>query len=123
MLQQQKAQMAQFEPFLGVVPKTRDAIKELMDSFKYTADGPALVGTGQVSRATFNAVVQELQGLGGQLQGAFGGGAPGGGLPGGGLPGGGIGGGKGGGQPGGGMPGGGKKGGGGAPPRGRKGGM
>jgi hypothetical protein len=117
-LQQQKADMGALDMFLGMLPKTKQAIKELTESFQYSAQDTRMVGSGQVSRQTVNDVIQEFRGLAGGMQGggALGGGMPGGGMPGGMGPGGPPGGGN---NPGGGnAPGGGKKSGGG---RGKKG--
>lgn len=105
-LQQQKGDMGQLDMFLGMLPKTKQAIKELVESFQDSAQDTVMVGTGQVSRQTINDVVREFKGLGANFQG---GAAPGGGAPGGGM------------APGGPPPGGGKaSGGGGRPGGGRK---
>jgi hypothetical protein len=79
----QKNQLGMLDLLLGNLPKTKQAIKELVDSFKIRSDGAMMVATGQITRLTFNEVAQELQGQIGNLQaGGFGPGA-GGGLPGG----------------------------------------
>jgi hypothetical protein len=99
--QKQKGALGMLDLFLGNLPKTKQGIKELVGSLKYSTDGANVVATAQVTRQTFNDAVQEIKGQAGNLQG--GGLAPGG--PGGqqgGMPKGGLG----GGQKGGGLPGG-----------------
>src|SRR5262249_34030454 len=104
-LQEMKGQMGQFDMFLAQLPKTKQALQEFMDSTKYMAEGPVMMTTAQISRQTLTDVIQEFQGLAGNLQG--GGFLPAGGIGeqpgGGGRPGGkggmGPGGGKGGGNP------------------------
>jgi hypothetical protein len=108
--QKQKGALGMLDLLLGALPKTKQGVKELVDSLKYSADGANMVVTAQTTRQTFNDVVQEIQGQAGNLGGGMGGGLggpPGGGMgPGGGKgggmgPGGGMGGGKGGGKGGG----------------------
>src|SRR5215831_11819173 len=100
--QKQKGALGMLDLFLGNLPKTKQGIKELMESFKYGTDGANVVATAQVTRQTFNDVVQEIKGQAGNLQG--GGLAPGGpggqqgGMPKGGQKGGAMPGGKGGGR-------------------------
>jgi hypothetical protein len=126
-LAKQKTNLGMLDLFLGQFPKSKQAIIDLVESFKVRSDGAILIASGQISRATFNDVAQELQGQLGNFQaGGFGPNA--GGIGGGGFPQDGQGGGqpkdggqKGGGQKGGGPKGGGKKGGGGGFPRGGKG--
>jgi len=76
----QKEQLGMLDLFLGKLPNTKQAIKELLDSFKFRADGAMLVASGQITRGTFNGVAQELQAQFANL-GAGGFGPGGGGLP------------------------------------------